>query len=166
MLGSNLPFWGQKAQLYEGGIRTPAIVNWEGTLDPGVRDQPFHIADWMPTLSRLLECEPSKDPGWDGTDIWPVITGEAETTDSRTIYWNVKGASFALCDGDWKIITTSEMDPDRTELYNLVQDPYETKDLAAGEGDRVADMLRLLRSQREYDDCDRRPDAPEGPEKL
>ena len=166
MLGSNLPFRGQKAQLYEGGIRTPAIVNLQGTLEPGVRDQPFHIADWMPTLSRLVECEPAEDPGWDGTDIWPVIAGEAETTENRTIYWNVKGVSFALCDGDWKIISDSDINPDRTELYNLAKDPYEKEDLAAGEGDRVAGMLQLLKSQRERDDSDRRPDAPAGPENL
>ena len=65
-LGSNKPFRGQKAQLYEGGIRTPTIINWRGKLSPGICLQPLHIADWMPTLTNLADCELNHDPQWDG----------------------------------------------------------------------------------------------------
>ena len=34
-LGSNLPLRGQKAQMYEGGIRTPTLISWPGVLQPG-----------------------------------------------------------------------------------------------------------------------------------
>lgn len=34
--GSNVPLREQKSEVYEGGIRTPAIVRWPGKLKPGV----------------------------------------------------------------------------------------------------------------------------------
>ena len=63
-LGSNLPFRGVKAQLYEGGIRTPTVINWRGHLAPGIMAQPVHVVDWMPTFCRLLGATPQHDPQW------------------------------------------------------------------------------------------------------
>jgi len=54
-LGSNLPYRGWKAQLYEGGIRTPTLINWRGTLESGRMDHPVHVSDWMPTLPNLVQ---------------------------------------------------------------------------------------------------------------
>ena len=58
-LGSNGPLRGQKAHLYEGGIRTPTVINWRGQLESGARAQPFHGADWMPTTT------------WPSAVAWP-----------------------------------------------------------------------------------------------
>ena len=80
-LGSNLPLRGVKAQLYEGGILTPTLINWRGVLKPGIMKHSIHIADWMPTFSNLVGCSAQTDPQWDGMDIWPLIAGENDRPD-------------------------------------------------------------------------------------
>jgi len=47
----NWPFFGQKGQLYEGGIRVPAIVRWPGVIAAGQStDQVAITMDWTATM--------------------------------------------------------------------------------------------------------------------
>ena len=154
-LGSNKPFRGQKAQLYEGGIRTPTIINWRGTLSPSVCLQPLHIADWMPTLTNLANCKLNHDPKWDGVDIWPVIT-EGEKVDNRVLFWNFKGTQFCLRQGNWKLITTDDMSASDSQLYHIESDPYETTDLSLGRPEIVKQLLDQVTQQRRLDGISRR----------
>ena len=154
-LGSNKPFRGQKAQLYEGGIRTPTIINWRGKLSPSVCLQPLHIADWMPTLTNLADCKLNHDPKWDGVDIWPVIT-EGEKVDNRVLFWNFKGTQFCLRQGNWKLITTDDMSASDSQLYHIESDPYETTDLSLGRPEIVKQLLDQVTQQRRLDGISRR----------
>jgi arylsulfatase A-like enzyme len=157
-LGSNKPFRGQKAQLYEGGIRTPTLIDWRGVLPPGICHHPMHIVDWMPTLTRLVGCSPSRDPQWDGVDIWPVIT-EGEAIENRTIFWNFKGTQFGIRHRDWKLITTDEMRPENSELYNIDIDPYETEELSKEHPETVRQLLELVVEERRLDGTSQRHDV-------
>jgi len=144
-LGSNLPYRGYKAQLYEGGILVPTCVNWPGKLKPGKVDALIHAVDWMPTLTRLAGYRPKSDLKWDGTDIWPWITGEETQTLPRTIYWKFTGGQMAIRHGHWKLILP------RNELFNLADDPYEKRNLAKSEPARVAELLERLARARKLD---------------
>jgi len=141
VLGDNRPLRGWKGDVYEGGIRVPALVNWPGVLDPGTISAPVHIVDWMPTLCRLTGCRPEKDLRWDGQDIWPLIAGEAGAGAARILYWKTPGEA-AVRQGDWKLI--ADRGRKRIELYDLANDPYEKNDRAAAEPARVASMAALL----------------------
>jgi hypothetical protein len=45
---------GGKGQVWEGGIRVPAIVRWPGTIPPGsISDAPMSILDLVPTVAAL-----------------------------------------------------------------------------------------------------------------
>ena len=154
-LGSNKPFRGQKAQLYEGGIRTPTIINWRGKLSPSVCLQPLHIADWMPTLTNLADCKLNHDPKWDGVDIWPVIA-EGEKVDNRVLFWNFKGTQFCLRQGNWKLIATDDMSASDSQLYHIESDPYETTDLSLGRPEIVKQLLDQVTQQRKLDGISQR----------
>ncbi|MFW6060539.1 MAG: sulfatase [Phycisphaeraceae bacterium] len=160
-LGSNAPLRGRKGQMYEGGIRTPTLIHWAGTLAPGKVDTPMQIVDWMPTLLSLIDHTPSDDPQWDGRDIWPAITGQAPTDDQRVLYWNLSDNRFAVRRGRWKLIVhDAAARAEDCELFDLDADPYETTDLSPNEPDRVRDLLEVLRDQRQYDGISQRADAP------
>lgn len=158
-LGSNLPLRGRKAQLYEGGIRTPAVISWPGTLRPAAVSRPIQVVDWMPTFAGLTGATTAEDPRWDGRDVWPLITGEAAEPD-RTLFWNFRGSEFGARIGDLKLRTDGGLQPEKTELFDLAADPGERRDLFADAPGRAADLLDLIRQERALDDASKRPDAP------
>jgi len=147
--GSNGKLRGFKTQVYEGGIRTPAIVNWPGRLNPGEIDEPCSVTDWMPTLTALVGVQPRDDLKWDGRDIWKVITRKLKP-EARTLYWLGTGRNTqAVRHGDWKLIVPKKGE---VELYNLANDLAETKNLAADQPKIVEEMQKRLKEAAERDD--------------
>ena len=157
-LGSNLPLRGQKATLYEGGVRTPAVISWPGTLQPATLSQPIQIVDWMPTFCNLAGAGTADDPRWDGVDIWPLLTGERAALD-RTLFWNFRGSDFGARIGDLKLVTDGDLRPENTEMFDLAVDPYERHNLFEESPARAHHLLDLIRRERELDDSSRRPDV-------
>jgi arylsulfatase A-like enzyme len=159
VLSSNEPLRGQKAELYEGGIRVPAFVNWPGKISPRKVDAPLHVSDWFPTLAALVDWKPPTDLKWDGQNMWPVLTGVAESA-PRTIYIPYRAQSV-LRDGDWKLIERRAKNGVKHELFDLANDPYEKNDLAAAQPDRVAALAAKLTRIRQ-DDRQQLPDDLRG----
>ncbi len=146
-LGDNSPLRGWKAELYEGGIRVPALVHWPGVLEAGgVVETPTHMVDLAPTLIRLAGG--SIDPQWqlEGEDLWPLLTGERADLGARQFYWNHANRLWAVRDGDWKLILRAN---GRAELFHLGNDPYEEHDLAEEEPERVEQLRRRIEQLRE-----------------
>jgi arylsulfatase A-like enzyme len=146
-LSSNAPLRGQKAELYEGGIRVPAFVNWPGRLKPSKVAAPLHAIDWFPTLATLVGWRPPRNVQWDGRNVWPIITGEVTSPPARTLYWPDR-QQRAVRHGDWKLIVDKQ---GRVELFNLAADPCEKHDLAAREPAHVNDLREILKSLRSAD---------------
>jgi len=158
VISSNRPLRGQKAQLYEGGIRVVALAHWPGRLTARKATAPMHATDWMPTLARLAGYAPTTDPKWDGHDVWPLLTGQVAMAEPRTIYIPHRKSNSALRHGDWKLITHRR---GKHELYNLAKDPYEKKNLAEKMPDRVEALKKILKTVRR-DDVDRLPNDLRG----
>ena len=141
VLGDNRPLRGWKTDVYEGGIRVPALANWPAVLKPGTMQAPVHIVDWMPTLCKLAGHSPRSDLNWDGKDIWPLIQSRATRAKARTLYWKTKSFQ-ALCHDNWKLIVKNQQQ--LVGLYNVLVDPYEEKDVAQKHPERVEDLKRRL----------------------
>lgn len=154
--GHNEPLRGKKAQLYEGGIRVPAVVQWPSRLKPGKMTTPVHAVDWMPTLCRLAGYQPPRDLKWDGRDIWPLIEDQ-KPAEPRTLYWVDGRTSSAVRQGDWKLITyrRGKMGD---ELFDLAQDPYEKENLATRFQERVSELKQLLSDEAARDNDATVPD--------
>lgn len=98
--GSNYPLRGAKITLFEGGVRSLAFVNG-GALPDAMRGKTvegfIHIADWYPTFCKMAGVDASDSgPGKfpvDGLDVWPIISGENDTTLHEEI---VLGYNFSL----------------------------------------------------------------------
>ncbi len=147
-LGDNTPLRGWKGEVYEGGIRVPALIHWNGNLEPGESVVPMHVVDWMPLLGAIAGFEEQSGMNWDGMNLWPYFLEGKENCPERTFYWYT-GKMTAFRKGDWKLVHTSEGGPD--ELYNLKEDPNEQNNLAATQPLRVTELQTLLTEVQKAD---------------
>ena len=142
------PLRGLKGSLYEGGIRVPSIVRWEGTVPAGlVSERVTGFEDWLPTLLELTEAKSETPAGLDGVSFAPALLGQAqEPRDFLYREFPGYGGQQSVRVGDWKAVRQGlgKPGPVRTELYDLNGDVGETRDVAAEHPDVVAKMEALL----------------------
>jgi arylsulfatase A-like enzyme len=148
-LGDNRPLRGWKGELYEGGIRVPALVSWSKQFPKAAVEQTTSYLDVFPTFADLAGVR--VDPAWklEGRSLRPLLTGTAKAPAETTLYWNT-GRQSAIRHGDWKLIVTRR-GKERTELFNLADDPAEKKDVAAEKPGQVEAMRKLLAEEEKRD---------------
>jgi arylsulfatase A-like enzyme len=145
--GRNGKLRADKGQLYEGGIRVPFIVSWPRRMKGGgVCDVPMMSIDIFPTAVAAAGGTMPDDRAYDGRDMLPILTGEAQGPLHDALFWEAesrgkKPAPWAVRQGDWKLISGKEL-----ELYNLASDMGETKNLIAEESE-IASRLNALHQQ-------------------
>ncbi len=128
-VGSSGPFRERKGSLYEGGVRVPGILEWPAKVKGGQATSiPCSTSDYYPTiLSALnLRAENQVNP-LDGIDLTPVIQGNLKERPSPIAFLQRNRA--ALSDNRYKIIT-GDIESREYELYDLVADKAEQKNIA------------------------------------
>lgn len=138
----NSPYREGKGSLFEGATRVCAAANWPGHIKPQTVDGMIHAVDIYPTLSKLAGASTAKCKPLDGMDVWPTIA-EGKASPRNEIVYNVEPFRGALRQGDWKLIWRNML-PSTVDLYNLAEDPSESKNLADSQPERVAAMQQRL----------------------
>ena len=140
--GSQGGLRGRKAQLYEGGIRVPAVVRWPGrTAEGTVTDQVSAFWDWLPTLCEVAGAD--TPAGLDGLSLVPTLAGEPRRqAQHEYLYWEFAKRMQAVRMGRWKAFRPEPGAP--LQLYDLTADPAESLDLAASRPEVVAEIERIL----------------------
>ncbi|GMV90427.1 MAG: hypothetical protein AMXMBFR82_02050 [Candidatus Hydrogenedentota bacterium] len=79
---------GHKSQLYEGGLRVPAILEWPQKI-PANRftNIPCNTADIYPTLLDILGIEMPNQPQLDGISLAPLITRDMTKRPEPMGFW-------------------------------------------------------------------------------
>ena len=146
---SNTPLRKYKKFVHEGGIATPFIAHWPaGIPDPGrIVSQPyFHLIDVMPTLCEVASAEyPGTYEGREitpaqGISMLPSLRGDGVDAGERALYWQHENHA-AVREGNWKLVTTDDRNPEAWELYDLAEDRSESDDLSAERPD-IVERLR------------------------
>ena len=144
---NNAPLRGEKATVFEGGVRVPAVIRWPAGLE-GARQvsQVMTASDVFPTLVAASGVEIDDGDRLDGRNVWPQIRG-AERVD-REIFFAVDGAGgrqVALRKGPWKLIRLQGPPGSARELlFDVEADAEERNDRAASQPDRVAELRERL----------------------
>jgi arylsulfatase A-like enzyme len=142
--GSRCPLKGHKFSLYEGGIRSPAIMSWPARIAPGRRvAEPGAAMDIFPTLLRAAGGEPAAY-ALDGLEVLPMVADGASSP-HREIFWEM-GEQTAVRRGNWKLVLKGQLlegAPPQDEIFlaDLEADPEERVNLRDAQPD-VASELR------------------------
>ena len=160
----NLPLSEGKGWTTDGGVRECFIAAWPGVIpEASTCDEPVTSPDFYPTLLEAAGAKADPNHVIDGLSMMPLLTREKPSLDRDAIYWhyphygNQGGTpSGAVRCRDWKLIEFFE--DGRLELYNLAADISESRNLAAAEPDRAAQMHQMLRTWREKV-CARMPEV-------
>jgi uncharacterized sulfatase len=154
--GSAGPLRHGKGTTWEGGVRTPAIFWWPGTIRPRVVSDLGSSLDVLPTLAEFTGAAVPSDRVIDGVSLRAPLTGSGPSPrQSHFYYWDSE--LRAVRHGRYKahFITSGAYDDGlpRTEhqpplLFDLAADPGERFDVAPQHPEVVTELLREAEAHR------------------
>lgn len=154
--GHDPAFWnstgglrGHKRDMHEGGIRTPMLARWPGVIAAGkTTDHLSCFQDVLPTMAELIGQPAPKQ--CDGISFLPALRGAMDQQKPHEfLYWEFcKGKeqklfSQAVRKGKWKAYREAGKG---TEIFNLLDDPFEEMDLAKSRPDIVTELESAMKS--------------------
>ena len=159
-LSRNAPLFHRKGTLWEGGIRVPLIMRWQGAL-PGGTTSP-QVALTMDITASILSATGTRPPtshGLDGIDLLPMLRGDVPTVE-RTVFWRLPPymlpGTLAPAPRRQRVVRAGRMklmaEGNDFFLFDLDADPSERNDLAAQRPEVVRSLWALLQAwEREVD---------------
>jgi arylsulfatase A-like enzyme len=148
---SNGPLKGYKRDLYEGGMREPMIVSWQGKIAAGTKtDLISAFWDIMPTFAEIVGTKAPENI--DGISFLPTLFGKSGQKQHSSMYWEFheNNGRQAVRMGDWKLVRYNVSVPEKvtTELYNLKSDLGEEHNVASQNPQIVDKMLLIMEQSR------------------
>ena len=153
-------FRGYKSDAWDGGHRIPCIARWPGVIEPGTEcGELVCLSDLMATCADIFGCELPDNAGEDSVSMVPLFRRTGPSGRTTAIHHSISG-KFAIRAGRWKLVlcpgsggwTHSDADAARAglplvQLYDMQEDPGETRNLHAERPDKVKDLLAVLTKQ-------------------
>ncbi len=164
------PYRGFKTDAWDGGTRVPFIARWPGKIEPGTtNDNLLCLTDIMSTLSAVFD---TPLPDWAGEDSFnqlPNFLGETKASGRESMITQSYTGILSIRRGKWKLIldtkgsggfyryspevqrhtTMSPWRPDMSDsgqLYDIINDPYESTNIFAKHPDVVNELKNQLRA--------------------
>ena len=93
---------GHKSEIYEGGLRVPALLEWPARLPgPAVTNVPCVTSDIYPTLLEIAGVRVPRQPRLDGIDLTPVFEGDMKTRRKPIGFWNYPAKGVPTPSDEW-----------------------------------------------------------------
>ena len=140
--GSAGPFRGRKRSLLEGGVRVPGLLEWPARIKAGwTTDIPCSTSDYFPTVMDILGFKMKGQPEpVDGVSLLPLINGKMQRRPMPIGFESAR--QLSLTDNRYKIYSS---DKGKTYmLFDLLEDPGETYDLATKKPQVLQSMKKML----------------------
>lgn len=158
-LGKHQPngiYRGGKYSAFEAGTRVPFIVSWKGKIKSGaINNALFSQVDLYASLANLTGVKVEEEQAPDSKNNLPVLLSQSNKPREFLVEQSLN-STLSLLVGNWKYIEPSKgpkMNKDTNtelgnspepQLYNLADDPGETKNLATTYPEKVSEMRQRL----------------------
>jgi arylsulfatase A-like enzyme len=145
--GSGL-YRGGKYQIYEGGTRVPFIVRWPARILPGTSDALVNQIDLLASFAGLLDIDLPENEARDSRNTLDAFLGK--DPQGLDVMIEESGRFLALRKGEWKYIHAKAdkkkgAKASNPELYNLKDDPAESKNIIAAHPEVAESMSARLK---------------------
>lgn len=172
-ISSSAPLRGRKGSKWEGGVRVPFIAAW-GKADAkntwqkklsipagSIRQEVGACYDLFPTIADLVDAPVPAAHKVDGQDLKRLLTGQSDP-EHRNDFLNHyphprRGESHFFTTwrtGDWKVRYEYFSEGDnRYALYDLANDPSESRNLAAENPKKLKGMMQEMVKELESMDA-------------
>lgn len=149
------PWRGGKYSNFEAGTRVPLIASWRVRIKPTVSDALIGQVDLHRSLASIAGLQPSPEAAPDSENLSAALLGQAKFGRISLVE---QASSRSLRQGPWKYIrpnkgpkrnelTNTELGNDPApQLYDLANDPGETRNLASDLAYRADAMERALQA--------------------
>ncbi|WP_299530490.1 sulfatase-like hydrolase/transferase [Ulvibacterium sp.] len=153
---------GNKGTLWEGGIRVPCIIEWEGRIAPKISTYPASTMDIFPTIVDMLDLPPKTmlNPT-DGESLKPLLENRGAKIRKKPIPFIFRGQG-ALIDNQFKLVATS-IQEQTFQLFNLEKDKTEATDVSTLNPKKMETLKRAFMGW--YDSVNRSVAGLDYPEK-
>jgi arylsulfatase A-like enzyme len=168
-IASSAPLRGKKGTRWEGGVRVPFIAAWAKPnpdnpwqkklpIPAGsIRQEVGNCADLFPTITALVDAPVPEDYPVDGKNLAKLLTGKPDPKHRNTFLShyphprNGRGNHFFTVyrKGDWKVVHRYLDDKNPYELYDLANDPTESKNLATSQPEKLKSMAHAMIAELE-----------------
>ncbi len=132
---------GGKITDFEGGIKVPFIINWEGKLTPSVYEPVVSSMDIFQSIVELLDIKLPTERTYDGVNLFPFIQGEKKSLPHSYLFWQ-RGFSKAVRGNEWKVLLNEEAED--TLLFHISGDPFETENQSDQHPEMVKELITAL----------------------
>ncbi|HAO68254.1 MAG TPA: N-acetylgalactosamine-6-sulfatase [Verrucomicrobiales bacterium] len=147
---------GYKSSLFEGGIGVPFIARWPGKIPSGRVDKKSILSavDLLPTFCDVAGVVLPNDYQPDGISQINALMGNGMTMREKPLFWKFNSPwppqtsrphhwiSYAVVENQWKMVTNR--DQSHVELYDILSDPFEKKDLSKSRRPTVNHLTTTL----------------------
>lgn len=147
------PFRGGKYSAFEGGTRVPLILRWPAKVKPSVSDALISQVDFPASFAVLTRQKLTSNDAPDSVNVLDALLGKTQAGRTSVVQ---QAGPLALRKGPWKYIepregprlnksTNIELGNDPApQLYNLAEDPGETKNLASANPAKLQELEKEL----------------------
>ena len=150
---------GGKIWGYENAHKVPFFIQWpKGRIGGGknISALSTHM-DILPTLIDLCQLKKTDHLQFDGRSLAPLLRNHIpEWPDDRTVFIHNQRVEFPIKDKEYQVLTEKWrlVKREKNELYNIQEDPGQTKDLAAQYPQVVENLYQRYQKWWDYASTD------------